>query len=138
MLLNRIDMKTRVGKYCCKIKKSSAGLGLFAMEDIPKDKFIIEYFGKILSVDAADKKGGRYLFEINSKKVIDGTPRRNIARYINHSCRPNCETNIVKGKIYIYSRRKIKEGEELNYDYGREYFNDQIKPFGCRCLKCLK
>ena len=61
----------------------------------------------------------------------------NKARYLNHSCRPNCETDIVKGKVYIYAKRNIKSGEELTYDYGKEYVDDFIKPYGCKCLKCL-
>jgi uncharacterized protein len=120
-----------------KVKRSKAGLGLFAAEDIPKGKFVIEYRGPILTNDQANQKGGLYLFEINSQKTIDGSVRWNTARYINHSCRPNCEPIIKKGQVLIHSRKKISAGEELNYDYGKEFFNDYIKPKGCRCEKCL-
>jgi uncharacterized protein len=119
------------------VKRSKAGLGLFAGEDIPKGKFVIEYRGPILTNDQANEKGGLYLFEINSRKTIDGSVRWNTARYINHSCRPNCEPIIKKGRVFIHSRKKISAGEELNYDYGKEFFNDYIKPKGCRCEKCL-
>lgn len=127
----------RKSRYSLKVQRSSAGLGLFTEDSIERGKFVIEYYGVLLTRAEADEKGGKYLFEINSRRVIDGSPRQNIARYINHSCRPNCETDIVKGKVYIYAKRNIKEDEELTYDYGKEYFDDFIKPYGCKCLKCL-
>jgi len=116
-----------------KVKRSSAGLGLFAAHDFARDDFLIEYVGKSLTPTQADLRGGKYLFTINSRKVIDGTPRHNIARYINHSCKPNAEAVIEGGHIMIYSIKKIREGEEIHYDYGKEYFDEQIKPYGCRC-----
>jgi len=116
-----------------KVKRSSAGLGLFSGKDIKKGSFIIEYTGNILSSKEADARGGKYLFEINSRKVIDGSGRENKARYINHSCKPNCEIDIKKGRVFVYARKNIKEGEELSYDYGKEYFNEYIKPCGCKC-----
>jgi SET domain-containing protein len=121
-----------------KVKRSKAGLGLYALEDIPKGQFIIEYIGEVISNDEADRRLGRYLFELNKKQTLDGSSRKNIARYINHSCRPNCEVDIKKGKVLISARKKIQAGEELNYDYGKEYFNGFIKPFGCRCEKCTE
>ena len=126
----------RAGKYAYTVKRSSTGLGLFALEDIPKGDFIIEYYGPVLTPKEADDKQGKYLFEVNSRKVIDGTPRYNTARYINHSCLPNCEVDIIRGKVYIYAKRRIRAGEEFAYDYGKEYFEDFIKPHGCRCVKC--
>ncbi len=110
-----------------------SGLGLFAVEPIKKGEFVIEYFGPILSVAEADAKGGKYLFDLSSRRTVDGTTRKNIARYINHSCTPNCEPEIDRGRIFIYSLKNIKAGEELSYDYGREYYDEFIKPHGCRC-----
>ena len=124
--------------YKLHVRKSKAGLGAFAGEDIPRDKFIVEYFGPVLTRKESDIKGGKYLFETSENRVIDGSPRYNTARYINHGCKPNCETDVLRGKVYIYSTRKIKNGEELSFDYGKEYFNDFIKPHGCRCLNCFK
>ena len=131
-------MKKEVTEYKVKVKRSraGAGLGLFAIEPIKKEDFIIEYTGKILSSKEADEAGGKYLFEVNSKKTIDGSGRDNLARYINHSCRPNAEIEIKKGKVLVYSKKNIKVGEEVSYDYGKEYFNEYIKPIGCRCDKC--
>lgn len=118
------------------VKRSSAGLGLYAGEPLPKGICLIEYFGPPLTNEEADKKANKYLFAVNSKKTIDGSPRANIARYINHSCRPNCEPEISKGRVYIFSKRAIKVGEELAYNYGKDYFDSYIKPHGCRCAKC--
>ena len=127
----------RTGKYSLIVRRSaSSGLGLFTKDRIKRGEFIIEYYGPILSKKEADEKAGKYLFEINSKKTIDGSPRYNTARYINHSCKPNCKTRVVKGKIYIYAKHNIKENEELSYDYGKEYMNGFIKANGCRCQKC--
>ncbi len=120
------------------VRRSSAGLGLFAKEPIKKGEFIIEYTGKILTQKEADKKGGRYLFEVNSRKVIDGSPRSNKARYANHSCCPNAEVIIKKGRVLLYATKNIKAGEEITYDYGKEYFDEYIKPKGCKCKKCQK
>jgi SET domain-containing protein len=59
-----------------------------------------------------------------------------VARYINHSCKPNAEALISGRRVWIWSRKNIKAGEEIAYDYGKEYFDDIIKPMGCRCEKC--
>ena len=78
-----------------------------------------------------------YLFEINKNLTIDGTDRKNVARYINHACKPNCEIDTPKGRIFVSAVKNIKKGEELNYDYGEEYFDEFIKPNGCRCSSCV-
>jgi SET domain-containing protein len=114
-------------------RRGIAGLGLFTEAPIERGGYVIEYTGSVLSREIADKKGGKYLFEISADRVIDGTGRDNLARYINHSCRPNCEPSIRKGSILIFAKRAIKPGEELSYDYGDEYFDEHIKPFGCKC-----
>jgi uncharacterized protein len=119
-----------------KIKRSKTGLGLYTLEPINKGEFIIEYIGPILNLKEANKKGGKYLFETNKNRFIEGSSRTNKARYINHSCKPNCEVDIKRGRILIFSKRKIDSGEELNYDYEKEYFDEYIKPFGCKCIKC--
>ena len=116
--------------------RSSAGIGLKTLHPIPARTKIIEYTGDLLSMDRANAIGGKYLFEINSKWVIYGPPKINKAGYINHSCHPNCETKASKKKVFIYSKRCIKAGEEITYNYGEEYFDDFIKKIGCRCVKC--
>jgi len=121
-----------------KAKRASAGLGLFTEEAIEKGGFIIEYYGKSLTKKQSDEKGGKYMFEVSDNRVIDGSERGNIARYINHSCDPNAEVEIRKGRLFVFAKRDIKKDEEIVYDYGKEYFDDLIKPYGCRCKKCRK
>lgn len=131
-------MVNRKTKKQVSVKRSNAGLGLFAEEDLKKGDFIIRYTGEKITTDEGDRRGGKYLFTLNKKFVIDGKGRKNTARYINHSCRPNAEPEIDEDDwtINIYAKRAIKAGEELTYDYGKEYWNDYIKPYGCRCEKC--
>lgn len=118
------------------VKKSTTGLGLYSNISIKKDEFVIEYTGKELTSKEANEKGGKYLFEINSRITIDGSGRENLARYINHACRPNCEAIIKNKYIMIYSIKTIQPGDELTYNYGKEYFNEYIKPYGCKCAYC--
>ncbi len=130
--------RTPLPRNVLKVKRGINGLGLFTTIPIKKGTYIIEYTGKLLTADQANEKGGQYLFEINSRWTIDGSTRSNLARYINHSCRPNCEsdTNERKKKITITAIKNIQQGEELTYDYGKAFWNDYIKPKGCRCVKC--
>ena len=123
------------GDFDLRIGRSKTGLGLYAEAEIPKGACIIEYTGLEITKEQEEKSNSKYLFEIHSRKTIDGAPRWNTARYINHSCRPNCEPNIYKGRVYIHARRRIKPGEELNYDYGKNYFNQFLKGI-CACPKC--
>jgi len=117
-------------------KKSKAGLGLFTKLSIERGGFVIEYVGSVLSQAQSNKRGGKYLFTTNRNRVIDGSARSNTARYINHSCRPNCEVEVRRGRILVFAKRAIRVGEELLYDYGKEYVDEYIKPFGCRCAPC--
>lgn len=125
------------GGYALRARKSNTGKGLFAEEEIPKGACVIEYIGRPISEEAAARDNGKYLFTVARNKTIDGNIPANTARYINHSCRPNCEATGPSGKVFIFSTRRIKAGEELFYDYGKEYFDRHIKPKGCRCAKCL-
>ena len=118
------------------VKRSPTGLGLFAVEPIPKGKRIIEYTGPRISNDDVEKSDGKYFFGVNKKWSIDGGGRDNIARYINHSCQPNAEAIISRGRVWIWSKRAIKPGEEIAYHYGKEYFEGIIQQIGCKCRKC--
>lgn len=127
--------KYTVGNFNLKVKKSATGKGLFAVDPIPKNSCIIEYIGTPVP-EADQEKGGRYFFWTGKKTMINGNIPENKARYINHSCRPNCEAEGPNGHIYILSIRNIKAGEELTYNYGTEYFETYLKPKGCKCVKC--
>lgn len=119
------------------VKRASAGLGLFAKRPYKKGERVLEYVGRRLPEREAETSNSLYLFAINKKKTIDGKPAWNPAGYINHSCRPNCEPYIYAERVFIRAAKNIKPGEEFSYDYGEEYFNDHIKPYGCRCPKCV-
>ena len=128
--------KFEPGGFALKVKRSKAGLGLYAEENIPKGACIIEYTGRVLTPEEEKDVYNLYLFQVNKHKTIDGSVRSNTARYINHSCRPNCEIEIRKERVFVMAKRNIKAGEELGYDYDTEYFEAYIKPKGCRCIKC--
>ena len=125
-----------------KVRKSKIhGKGVYATEDINKNVRIIEYIGQKITKPEGDKrserrikkylnskeKGSVYIFELNKKYDIDGSFGYNKARYINHSCDPNCEVEIIRGHIWITSIKKIKKGEEFSYDYGYEFDKDDFK-----------
>ena len=131
--MSAIAKKYKNVKRNIAVRRSKAGLGLSTEKPIEKDGFVLEYKGPILTREQAEKKGGRYLFDINSRRTIDGSSRKNFARYINHSCKPNSVVEVEKKRIFIYSKRAIKPGEEIAYHYGKEYFDDVIKPLGCKC-----
>jgi SET domain-containing protein len=120
------------------VRRSSAGLGLFAAAPFAKGDLVIEYTGEVITDDEAQRRGGKYLFELNDQWTIDGKGRKNIARYINHSCKPNCYPELTEDEkqVLIHAKRKIAPGEELTYNYGADYFKRVIKPHGCRCTKC--
>ena len=124
------------GDYALRVGRSRTGLGMFALVAIPRGACIIEYIGRPVSSAEQKANKGKYLFWTGRNKMIDGNIMENKARFINHSCTPNCEVEIKDHRIYIFARKNIKAGEELNYDYDSEYFDMHIKPNGCLCKKC--
>ena len=121
------------------VKKAKAGLGLFAVRDFTRGEYVIEYKGERISTEEADRRGGRYLFAVNDKIVLDGKDRKYTARYMNHSCVPNAYAEIDEDEeaIYFYAKKKIKAGDEITFDYGKEYFDDFMEGGKkCLCEKC--
>jgi uncharacterized protein len=125
-----------------RVGRSRTGLGLFATKPIKKGARIIRYFGPLLDSKKKeeDEIENKYLFELTNRWTIDGSIRENIARYINHSCRPNAESDVRprKRKVFIRAIKNIEPGEEINYDYGTDYFKAYLKPIGCKCDACEK
>ncbi len=124
--------------------------GLFATRKIRKGTRIIEYVGEkvtkaesnrrgLAHIEEARKDGSGlvYLFEINKRYDLDGDVPENLARHINHTCRPNCESQIIRGKVWIVSIRKIASGEELSYDYGYDIEHYAEHPCRCGSKKCI-
>ena len=118
------------------VRRTATGLGLFTTEDIPRGKRIVEYTGPLVPNEVVKKSRGKYFFEVNSRWSIDGSPRSNLARYINHSCLPNADAFVSGRRVWIWSKRTIGAGEEITFDYGKQYFDIYIKAKGCRCVKC--
>ena len=128
-----------------KIKKSKIDKnGLYASCNIKKGTKIIEYKGKIISVNKSktdpkfDNEKAIYLFNINKRFDLDGDFKFNIARLINHSCNPNCEVFGEGLKVWVYAMKDIRKGDELSYDYGFSYDeNFRQYPCNCRSKKCV-
>jgi SET domain-containing protein len=123
-----------------RVGRARTGLGLFATAPIDKHALIVEYRGRRIPTAEAQARerryGSKYMFEINNRWTIDGSSRRNLARYVNHSCRPNAEAEIVRGRILICAIKRIAPGDEITLDYGREYF-DLFFKLGCLCPACV-
>lgn len=125
-----------------RIGRSRTGLGLFATKPIKKGTRIIRYFGPLLDCNKEEDDAieNKYLFQLTKRWTIDGSVRENVARYINHSCKPNAESDVRprKRKVFIRAIKNIEPGEEINYDYGTDYFKEYLKPIGCKCDACEK
>ena len=135
-----------------KKKSSLHGSGLFANCDIKKEEQVIQYIGDKVTKKEGDKRadiqikkaqknkknGMVYVFELNKKYDIDGGVARNYARFINHSCDPNCEVEITNNEIWISSIKRIKKYTELTYNYGYPFDSD-FEEHICKCgsKKCV-
>ncbi|WP_422084381.1 SET domain-containing protein [Variovorax sp.] len=121
------------------------GNGVFAVQDLAEGETLIEYKGEIISWKEALRRhphdpaqpNHTFYFHIDDGRVIDGNVKGNDARWINHSCEPNCEADEVDGRVYIKALRNIAAGEELNYDYGliidEPYTPKLLSEFPCWC-----
>jgi SET domain-containing protein len=141
---------TQRAPRCYVVRKSGIhGKGVFATAVIPQGTRIIEYKGQRISSQEADARYGPnektkivLLFSVDESTVIDAAVRGNAARFINHSCEPNCEAVMEDGRIFIEALRQIKPGEEFFYDYdleldAREKKNStKLYPCYCGNQKC--
>jgi SET domain-containing protein len=123
------------------VGRAHTGLGLFATRVIKRAGYIATYRGPILTTEEAEKRerqGAKYMFELTKKLTIDGSPRSNVARYMNHSCWPNAKPVIdaKKGRITFVALRDIMPGEEITYNYGKEYYEYFLAIGGCLCAGC--
>ncbi|MEM9336424.1 MAG: SET domain-containing protein [Patescibacteria group bacterium] len=121
-----------------KVKRGLAGLGLFADQEFKRDDFIIEYTGELITDEERNRRGGKYLFEIDEEWTIDGKDRSNIARYINHGCKNNAyaEVDEEERRVFVRAKKKIQPGEEITFHYGKEYFDEYMSNGRCRCASC--
>jgi uncharacterized protein len=121
------------------------GNGVFALRDIPAGERIVEYEGRRIEWDEATERAERsgqpvnytLFFTLADGRVIDGGDQGNDARFINHSCEPNCEAYEEDERVFIHALRDIEKGEELNYNYALVYDGRHTpaikKAFACRC-----
>ncbi len=122
-----------------RVGRSQTGLGLFAVAPIAMGDIFVEYLGPRIPTPLAReldrRRANKYLFEIDRRWTIDGYARSNLARYVNHACRPNAEAVLKRGRMMYRAIKRIRPGEEITIDYGEEhmqlYFAD-----GCKCTVC--
>lgn len=117
--------------------------GVFADEFIPKGTKIIEYTGEKIDMEEADRRekindltATTYIFILDDQYCIDGAVGGNVSKYINHSCDPNLEVDVIDNKIYFFALKDIQAGEELSYDYAYEYNPDDLVKCRCGSSKC--
>jgi len=137
-------------KYIYKKKSSVHGWGIFAKVNILKGTRIIEYVGEKITKAEADRRGpilveyakkhkqsgAVYIFVLNKRYDIDGHVEYNVAKYINHSCAPNCEVEIIRGRIWVIALRDITKNEELFYNYGYDLDTYDEHPCFCKSSCC--
>ena len=123
-----------------RVGRSATGLGLFAAAPIRKHAEIVEYSGpRIPTKDAQAldrRRANKYLFEIDRRWTIDGSPRSNVARYVNHACDPNAEAVLSRGRMMFRAVKDIAPGAEITIDYGEEHVALYFRN-GCRCASCV-
>ncbi len=125
-----------------RVGRAQTGLGLFAAQDIPERKLVIEYTGTRiptwLARDIDRRRANKYLFEIDNRWTIDGSVRSNLARYVNHSCDPNLEAESNRGRLMFRAIKPIAEGCEFTLDYGEEHMELYFGKAGCLCPSCVE
>ncbi len=145
-------MKRTTSPHIVVRKSRIHGTGVFARADIPEGTRVIEYVGDRITKAESDRRyeiswnksqGGTndngvvYIFTLNKRHDIDGSVWWNTAKYINHSCDFNCETDILRGHIWIIAIRDIKKGEEISYNYGYDYDAHEDHPCHCGSPRCI-
>ena len=125
--------------------------GVFARTAIPEGAKVIEYVGERITKAESERRahiplsrhkkdrahGAVYIFTLNRRYDIDGCVAYNTARFINHSCDPNCEAVIMRGHIWIVARQDIRKGEEISYNYGYSYEDHEEHPCHCGSKRCV-
>lgn len=116
------------------------GTGGFARRDVPTGTRLIEYVGeKIPKAESLRRceANNEYIFTLNAQEDLDGNVEWNPARFINHSCTPNCDAELDEGHIWIIARRDIRAGEEITFNYGYDLADYKEHPCRCGTPECV-
>ena len=116
------------------------GLGGFARADIPVGTRVVEYLGEKITKQeslARCERSNEYIFAIDDTHDLDGNVDWNPARFLNHSCEPNCEAQFIDGHIWITARRDIRAGEELTFNYNYDLEDYREHPCQCGAPSCI-
>ena len=144
-------MKSITSPYINVKKSSIHSVGVFSRKNIFKGTQIIEYVGDMITKKESDRRadiplqknekdsehGAVYIFKLNKRYDIDGYVPYNTARLINHSCNPNCETDIIRGHIWVIAIRDIKKGDELTYNYNYDWEDYEDHKCWCGSKRCV-
>ena len=144
-------MRKQTSPYILIRKSRIHSAGIFAKKNIPKGTRIIEYVGEKITKAESDRRadipleknkknstyGAVYIFILNKRDDIDGNVTYNTARFINHSCDSNCETEIIHGHIWVIAIRDIKRGEELAYNYNYDIEDYEDHKCHCGSKRCV-
>jgi uncharacterized protein len=127
-------INARIARYHLRVRRSRIhGYGVFALEEIPAGKQVIEYTGKRLTLSQADRiepPKDAYIATLSEKWCVDPSVGGSGAEFINHSCRPNLEWRRVRGRLFYFSRRRIRPGEELTGNYR---YPIKLQRIPCHC-----
>jgi uncharacterized protein len=116
------------------------GMGLYAIKPIPSGTRVIEYLGERIAKSESLRRceeGNPFIFSLDEEFDLDGSIEANLARFINHSCAPNCETEDHDGRIWVVALRDIEAGEEMTYNYNYDLEDYPDNPCRCGAPNCL-
>lgn len=116
------------------------GTGAFAVGEIPENARVIEYLGEKIDKAESSRRcelNNPYIFSLDENWDLDGDVQENPARFINHSCSPNCESQFLDGRIWIISLRIIQPGEEITFNYGYDLDDLEDHPCACGSPNCI-
>jgi SET domain-containing protein len=137
---NQIDEPTLETRLLVFRKSEIHGLGAFARVAIPAGTRVIEYCGERITKSESVlrcEQNNEYIFSLNEFEDLDGNQENNPARFINHSCQPNCEAELEAGRIWIISKSPIGAGQEITFNYGYDLEDYRQHPCHCGAARCV-
>ena len=140
--LMRIETHGRDARATTVLFKTSPihGLGGFARVNIPTGTRVIEYVGEIITKQeslARCEQSNEYIFALDETRDLDGNVDGNPARFLNHSCEPNCEAQLIDGRIWLVAMREVRAGEELTFNYSYDLADYREHPCRCGAASCV-